>query len=73
MTSVLQAFIEIMTIMGFWNTSSEIENPRNHTCRTAREKQEEPGANRLINSPKTSFLKSGKSNEKASEILVQKQ
>lgn len=73
MTSVLKAFIEILSIMGFWNTSSKIENLRSQTSRSAREKQEETGANRLINSTKSGFLKSGKPNDMGSETLVQKQ
>lgn len=72
-TSILKAFIEILSIISFWNTSSKIENLRSQTCRTARENQEETGANRLINSSKSSFLKSGKSHDKGSETLVQRQ
>lgn len=35
--------------------------------------RKKPDINRLINSPKTSFLKSAKSNDKVSETLVQRQ
>lgn len=59
--------------MGFWDTSSKTENLRSQTCRTAREKQKEAGANRLINSPMSSFLKSGKPSDKGAGPSVQRQ